>query len=267
VSLVKSSESLSLLYSDGAGTVPMMDTQGKRIRWALEQRQKTATWLAGELGLTRGALSQWWKPVGHTSPDAHIKEIADLLDFNEEWLRHGTGMPEPDGSYVSGMRHLTLETEGNQDLVYILGEVGAGMYLAVADQTDLNYERKPSAFIPLAQYPVKYQYDLIVRGTSIDRYASDGDVVRCVSLQAGIGLESGDYVHVERYRHQRSEVENTIKRALLVNGVWELRFSSDDPRWAGQPPLILGSTGDEQVEVVGVAVAQYRLSPNRRNLG
>jgi transcriptional regulator with XRE-family HTH domain len=247
----------------------IMDTPGKRVRWALHASGKKATKLADHLGITRAAVSQWWQPVNPTSPAAHLGKIAEFLGCSAEWLITGTGQAfrETDASihlqFMPANKHNDPRAVG---VILTLGEVAAGMWLAVSETNDMNYEREPSAFPPLPEYSATEQYDLIVRGTSIDRFAGDGDRVRCVSIHANIAVQSGDYVHVERYRHQRSEVENTIKQAFLVKGRWELRCHSHDMRWFDQPPLIAGVGPDEQVEIVGIALYQFSPSPLRRRL-
>jgi transcriptional regulator with XRE-family HTH domain len=254
-------DSIDMAHSD---IPPGMDTPGKRVKWLLEARGRKATWLAEELGVTRSAVSQWWQKVAPTTPGKHIAKIASLLSCSEHWLKTGTGAPFARQEFTTKPPEPSPKPEHRASAeIFTLGEVGAGMFVALSEVSDLNYHREPSTFPPLPDYPIDKQYDLIIRGTSIDRFATEGQRVRCVSIDV-IEPKSGDYVHTQRYRHQRSEVENTIKQAFLVNGRWELRFSSMDPRWRGQPPLQLGVGEDEQVEIVGVAIFQFYPSPVRR---
>jgi transcriptional regulator with XRE-family HTH domain len=248
----------------GTDIPPGMDTPGKRVQWLLKQRGRKATWLADELGVTRSAVSQWWQKNSPTTPGKHVAKIAVLLSCSEHWLKTGTGAPFAHQDFAQKQPDSRPKHEQRENAeIYTLGEVGAGMFVALAEASDLNYHREPSAFPPLPDYPIDKQYDLIIRGTSIDRFATEGQRVRCVSVDVA-EPKTGDYVHVQRYRHQRSEVENTIKQAFLVNGRWELRFSSFDPRWRAQPPLQLGVGEDEQVEIIGVAMFQFYPSPVRR---
>lgn len=261
----KVNPSLYLELSSDAAMHPFMDTPGKRVRWALKQRRRTAAWLAKELGITRGAVSQWWSEKHPSTPRDHISEIATLLEYNEKWLRDGAGSPEArelTSQVLSQTVPFSTEAGENKDTVYTVGEVGAGMWLMVDELSDLSFSREASAFPTDTNYPAAKQYDLIVRGTSIDCFAADGERVRCVNLDA-TDLVHGDYVHVQRYSEQRSRIENTIKRAFNVAGRWELRFHSNDPRWEGQPPLILGSGETEQVEIMGIALWKFRPSPVR----
>jgi transcriptional regulator with XRE-family HTH domain len=255
---------LDSMNGDQIATPPGMDTQGKRVKWALAQSGKQATDLANYLGITRSAVSQWWQKRGPTSPGRHVSKIAEFLGCNEKWLRDAVGAPFEKPHFEQ--KHGTLPNDMSiteHSEILTLGEVGAGMFLACSEVTDLNFAKERSAFPPLPGYPIEAQYDLIIRGTSIDQFARDGERVRCVSIRSA-DLQSGDYVHVERYRHQRSEVENTIKQAFYVNSRWELRFASNDPRWKDQAPLTLGSGPDEQVEIVGIALYQFFPSPARR---
>lgn len=262
----------SLLNLDEASPSAMpfdMDTPGKRVRWALyDVRREDAAWLSTKLGITRSAVSQWWAPKKPSSPRDRIPEIASLLGVNEKWLRDGTGSPiarddATRGTSQSPHGAVRFGTEINAaNEVFTLGEVGAGVWTVVDEINDLNFARETSAFPPIPDYPIGKQYDLIVRGTSIDCFAGDGERVRCVSIDV-LDCQHGDYVHVKRYRNQRGEVEHTIKRAFNVNGRWELRFHSSDQRWQSQPALILGSGENEQVEIEGIALWQFRPSPTR----
>src|SRR3989304_6716037 len=243
-----------------------MKTPGQRIQWALRQRGITAARLAAELGITRSAVSQWWQKTKPTKPDArYYPKIVQLGGQKESWLRTGRGEPLYKRE-VSGNFMLSTVRSAPHDEIKTMGEIGANVWLPVAEFSDMDFEREPSAFPPVPGYPVEAQYDLIVRGTSINRFAADGQRVRCVSLlRAGIDFRDGDLVHVERYRRGRSEIERTIKMARSVQGKWELHFYSIDPRWMNEPPLQLGDGDpDTEVVVVGVALFQFAPAPARR---
>jgi transcriptional regulator with XRE-family HTH domain len=76
----------------GSGDMSL-DTPGERIKWALVQRGISAAQLGRHLGVTRGAVSQWWGKHGPASPHKKIQQISDYLNLRLDWLITGRGEP------------------------------------------------------------------------------------------------------------------------------------------------------------------------------
>lgn len=259
--LVTSSGDLPSLEDDSGSLEAGMSGVGQRVKQALKLRGVSAAKLAMHLGITRSAVSQWWQPVPTRPTEERLEAVAQFLNVDFEWLKTGEGSPEHmlTGQPADPPRKISDSTTK----IYTLGAVGAGVFLPVKEFSDLSFDKEESAFPPIPAYPIEDQYDLIVRGTSVERFANDGERVRCVKVDA-IGYHSGDLVHVERYRFGRSEVENTIKQIRYTNGRWELHYYSNDPRWDRAPPLLLGEGDDVAVEIRGVALFKFAPSPSRR---
>ena len=87
------------------------------------------------------------------------------------------------------------------------------------------------------------QYGLRVVGDAVSNFARDGDSVVCVGIHAGIDVEDGDYVVVER--GVGAEVETAIRRLKITLKGPELwpdstTLSHKGPAFAGDGLKIVG---------------------------
>ena len=149
--------------------------------------------------------------------------------------------------------------KGRLPTLHVMGEVAAGLWLDVDGVADQRaFEPVPVPQDP--RYTADAQYGLIVRGTSINRIALDGDVLQCVDVGiSGLNPESGDLVIVERRRAQAGQKEVTAKRWYLRGKTVELAPDSDDARWS--KPLVLDpqkAPDDEEIAVIAIVVGIYR---------
>lgn len=104
--------------------------------------------------------------------------IGDALGLSGRWLYSG----EPDGDELSQARPKERHVARPTHLIRILGKVAAGNWLntAVAAQ---NASKGPlSPLPPDPRYPVTAQFDLMVEGSSINRFAQDGQYLGSVSV-------------------------------------------------------------------------------------
>jgi lambda repressor-like predicted transcriptional regulator len=185
--------------------------------------------------------------------EENLRKIAAALDISYEWLLHGIGD-----------RHARRLGQGETSwFIPILGEVAAGLWLD-RKHFDTPLEKRPaSPFPPDPRYPIEAQFDLVVRGESLNRFARDGDLLRCVSCdKAGIEPNDGDLVIVERTRHG-SDVETTAKRLFRRSGLAELRPESDDPRWQEAIKLDRQTVGEGAVTVTAIVLYAYKAARQR----
>lgn len=144
--------------------------------------------------------------------------------------------------------------------VWVRGKVAAGMWIDVSIEQDGKFERMESPFPVDPRYPAEAQFDLIVQGTSVDRFARDGQRLRCISPDgSGRDWQEGDLVVAVRFRGELRE--RTVKRAKRRNGHWALMPESDDPIWE---PLELHEHRDgddmERVEIEGIVLYVYAVA-------
>lgn len=223
----------------------MVEDWRRRARRLMEEKNLDMRTLSRRAGLgdtyVRDALKR-----GRGGSVEKMERIARVLGTSVDFLMRGVA---PESASV------TVPVSGivDQTNIKVLGDVAAGVWLenvmalAVEDAPD-------SVFPPDPRYPIEAQYDLNVRGSSLNRVARDGDMLRCVDIvRAGIEPREGDLVIVKRTRGQL--VELTAKRVRRrPGGPIELHPDSTDPRW--QEPLRLGY-GEDEVQIIALALYSY----------
>ena len=143
--------------------------------------------------------------------------------------------------------------------IKIVGEVGAGVWREVDDSGQIDFEKESSPFPPDPHYPISAQFDLVVRGTSINRFARDGERLRCVDVvKAGIDVLDNDLVIFRKV--SGSLIETTAKRIRKRGPIIELWPDSDDARW--QTPLKLDTREADPDHAEGQVVALVLYSYN-----
>lgn len=144
--------------------------------------------------------------------------------------------------------------------ILVRGEVGAGLW---HEQEANDFEAEPSPFPPDPLYPAESQYDLIVRGNSINRFARDGERLRVVDLaRANIDYSNDDLVVVQKKRDGGHLIETTAKRIRIRGPIIELWPDSDDPRW--QQPERIDTRQQKDGEGAIIALVLYSYNPARR---
>lgn len=226
-----------------------MDTPGKRLKWAREHRSKHQT--ASDAARAYG----WTVPtyLGHENGDRNPSRAAAIkyaAAYRVPWAWILEGGPTP-GTKAA-------QAAGGTGAIPTRGEVAAGQWL------DLDVELDSTVFeqFPIsadARYPFDAQYGLIVRGTSINKVANNGDVLHCLDLGlAAVEPDDDDIVIVERRRAQLGQKEVTAKRITRRGKVVILSPDSSDSKWK---PIRLDpkhATEDEEVAVVAVVLAVYK---------
>lgn len=228
-----------------------LDTPARRLKWAREQdgRFETATDAAKAFGWT---ISTY---LGHENGDRNpsrsaAKKYADAYKVPWAWLLEGG--PPPDRKSAKA-RTGPIQTKG---------EVAAGKWLDLDVEIDpRDFEQFPIAADP--RYPHEAQYGLIVRGTSINRIADNGDVLHCLDLGiVALEPEEDDLIIAERRRAQAGQKEVTAKRLRKRGRIIVLAPDSYDAKW--KPIELDPSNGseDEEVAIIALVLAIYK--PLRR---
>lgn len=139
--------------------------------------------------------------------------------------------------------------------IRVMGDVAAGVWTEI-DAVQIADDDLPVSHLPPdPRWPAEYQYDLVVRGTSINRVARDGDYVRCVDIPStGIAVRDGDLVIVRRQR--AGMVETTCKRAKRVGDRIEYWPDSTDPRWQ-EPISVEVPEPSITVDLIGLVLYTY----------
>jgi SOS-response transcriptional repressor LexA len=171
--------------------------------------------------------------------------LARALLTSVEWLMTGVG-PED-------YRAVAPPPRPRVQGLMVAGQVAAGRWLeAYAPDEPVGEAAIP--FDP--RYPVDWQYAFLVRGTSINRVASDGDFLICLDIaRSREPARDGDIVVIERHRQGLHEV--SARRITRTESHTQLSYDSLDPKYTNpehpgyQGPLIVARSGrDESTEVV-----------------
>ena len=130
----------------------------------------------------------------------------------------------------------------------IRDRVQAGAWLMADDSSQVEPRRHSFARDP--RFPHADQWLSEIFGDSVDRLGIfDGDLVHCVDFEgAGVALQSGQIVEIERLRFGGQERELSIKQVELTPQGPLLWPRSSNPRW--QTPLSMTSdAGNDEVLV------------------
>ena len=180
-----------------------------------------------------------------------VTALAWALECAPEWLAYGRG---EDGS------------PSLDDVLPIRGEVAAGLWIEAEPITDDSaVERAPVP--PSAAYPVAAQYGLRVRGTSINRRASEGDILRCIDIgMTGIEPQDDDIVIVQRDRDHGALREVTAKVLRRQSNKIVLHPDSNDPK---HKAIIFetddpAAREDESINARIIAVVDIIFRPTRK---
>jgi len=187
--------------------------------------------------------------------------VRDTLERREPKLARIAVLAETHGFSLDEM--LGLKPVASPAEIRVLGEVNAGIWREVSHPERFE-QSEQSPFPPDPNYPASAQFDLIVRGNSINRFARDGERLRCVRLiDAGMEADSDDLVIVERRRNDGQLIETTAKRMRRRGHVLELWPDSDDPAWQEPIRIDLRKQRDGE-EATVIALVLYAYNPARR---
>jgi SOS-response transcriptional repressor LexA len=224
-----------------------LDTPGKRLRWARERdkRYDTPTDAAKGFGWTVSTYLSHENGDRNPSREA-AKKYGAAYKVPWEWILEGGPMP---GRRRTGM-------------IPTVGEVAAGQWLDV----EIDVDRRDLEQFPITAdptYPFDAQYGLIVRGTSMNRFADNGEVLHCVDIiKASVEPAEDDVVIVERRRAQASQREVTAKRIRKRGRMIVLAPDSTEAKWKPIEFDPSHQSDDESVEVIAVVIGIYK--PIRR---
>ena len=142
----------------------------------------------------------------------------------------------------------TLLSDGPQQThltkLEVVGEVAAGVW---AEPMADTFERYMVDVPHDPRFGSEDQFLLRIRGTSINRRAASGSLVRCLRLHAAPRPPApGDWVVAQRLRH--GQAETTVKR-LESDGAGGHLLWPDSTDAVFQEPMTLGSHDGDEVAI------------------
>lgn len=200
-----------------------------RIRERLDATGKSVRKAALDAGLSETALKDLLANEKQWPKLDTLQKLAASLETDPAWLAFGGDEDiEAAKAATAAMPPASLP---------VVGEVAAGRWLEADDHVDIPpYDPVPVQ--PDTRWRVEDQYGLMVRGTSLNRVALDGDILACVdAIAARYRPREDDLVIVEMRRNAGLLRQMTAKRYMRLSTHIELWPDSDDPRW--QTPIII----------------------------
>ena len=200
-----------------------------RIRERLDATGKSVRKAALDAGLSETALKDLLANEKQWPKLDTLQKLAASLETDPAWLAFGGDEDiEAAKAATAAMPLASLP---------VVGEVAAGRWLEADDHVDIPpYDPVPVQ--PDTRWRVEDQYGLMVRGTSLNRVALDGDILACVdAIAARYRPREDDLVIVEMRRNAGLLRQMTAKRYMRLSTHIELWPDSDDPRW--QTPIII----------------------------
>jgi len=200
-----------------------------RIRERLDATGKSVRKAALDAGLSETALKDLLANEKQWPKLDTLQKLAASLETDPAWLAFGGDEDiEAAKAATAAMPPASLP---------VVGEVAAGRWLEADDHVDIPpYDPVPVQ--PDTRWRVEDQYGLMVRGTSLNRVALDGDILACVdAIAARYRPREDDLIIVEMRRNAGLLRQMTAKRYMRLSTHVELWPDSDDPRW--QTPIII----------------------------
>jgi hypothetical protein len=233
-----------------------MKSRGERLRWARRQAGfKTARAACEQFGWSEGTYRSHERGVRDFKYETAVI-YGRKFKVNPKWLMDGKGDIKPQIGPPTDIADLKP--------IDVLGELAAGRWLEVHAAQD----KISNIVVPAdPRYPIEAQYALIVRGTSLNRLAQDGEVVVCVDIErAGIQVLDDDPVVIEQTRHGLYEV--TGKRVRKKGNTVDLDARQRRPEIhrSEKPRLSTSPLNRPESEISGRRAPDQDQGADRRRL-
>ncbi len=182
-----------------------------------------------------------------------LQQLARALGTTPLWLMTGQEEERPRSVPTKQARQATRRKP-------ILGEVAPGRWVDEA----LSDANPCGLVVPVdPRYRADEQFAVVVRGTSAEKIARDGEFLLCVNHnKAGLELRSGDLVIVRRQEVATGRAEMTARRLSRTTTELSLAFDSDDMRYIGTTMKLptTGTAADAHIRthIAGVVLGVFR---------
>jgi SOS-response transcriptional repressor LexA len=218
-----------LSMSDDLGTI--LKRIDRRLK-AVSMTDRAAS-VAAELSpdAIRSLRRQYSEGKQKTVTLRTLTALAVPLKTTSAWLSSGVGNETL--TFFGGHGGASEPPEPSVNIVKIRGQVAPGVWIEPGSEVTSATFTLPIPADP--RFPTEQQYGLTVRGNSVNRVASDGDVLICLDLSMSrVGVNDNDLVIVEQRRRGNPAREITAKRLRWHDGTAELSFDSSEARYTDE---------------------------------
>lgn len=231
----------------------MAETLGDRVKSRRKALRWSQTKLAEEVGVAQSTIVDIEKGV--TSRPRILVELAQALGMSVNELVH----TNTDGLQVLQTQRIINRADPAPEgfrYIRVKGEVSAGTWKEMVEEDSFDAYDIPIVQDP--RYPEGSLFGLVVRGSSVNQFARDGEVAICLDVwQAPRPYQHDDLVVVRRTRN--TEFETTIKLVRYHEGELRLFTASTDPRFDNDKPISVDPDAESDVQIIGFALHFVRL--------
>lgn len=195
------------------------------LKSTMHDRLKAARMSAGFVSATDAIKAHGWKGSTYRAHEngqnqfdpSAARAYAAAFNTTASWLLTG------EERIGGGLGFAQLPDER----IFVKGRVAGGEWLE--ERIRVAIPAYESIFPPDSRFPIEAQFDLSVHGESLNRFAQDGDFLRCLDLDlANAKIRDGDLLIVER-RTGQGLTEITARRLREAASGPVLSFESDNP--------------------------------------
>lgn len=130
----------------------VMKNLSERLKYALDEAQINQSELARRVGVTRGAVSLWFKGATNSLDGENLLKTAQALGFSASWLATGKGPMKREGSAPMSMHYPPLleetvgvipDPDGSSMVLVVFRDVnGTQVTLKLSDAAARDLSRK-----------------------------------------------------------------------------------------------------------------------------
>jgi phage repressor protein C with HTH and peptisase S24 domain len=248
----------------------------------MHDRLRIARQQAGYRSASEAVVAFGWRPSTYRAHEngqnpfrpSDAQEYAKAFDVSAAWLLTGeskTGPSSTEAKAFNSPARQKLPTFHKQkptqslskytENVNVCGYVATGIWRDPFLDNDPDLTKQRTFFAADPNYPLEAHFDLIVENNSLNRFARNGDRIRCVDINiARIDVEDGDLVVIERHNGGGLR-EVSAKRLRRLANRFEFWPESDEEFW--QTEILVKDLEQkigENIKIVAKVIWAYRAS-------
>lgn len=241
------------------------------LRFVLDELQISATELASRAGISASTITRFLNDPGYkfTPSTRTLQKIAKASGISFAPFMGAKDIVEAGLTpYTSAKLYDDTWSVADTDLgsTLVLGAAEPGVWKEPQIQ---RVEHSPPLLIVATggeSKPTDY-FAVLMRGTSMDRVAQDGEYLLCMKRTASTWpLRSGEVVVIERQVKDLPLLEISARVLVKSDGKWHLKFATTDRRFEGSSLDIDDPAAPTGLKILGILQYVIRKPPDRDEL-